>query len=693
MKRPLAAACFAFALTRLAASYLPPVAYLPLAAVFVCWLLFSCLSHKKGYWVLLPVCILAAVMMQTVFVFKLDKVCALAGEEHRLSVRVESASPGRQQGSARAELRVYELNGKRLPKRQQFGILCDDFPEFEPGEAFEGTFLLTTLEPDRYRRSLLSKNIYLTAECKELRYIGWPFTLQNYFLDLRQKMSAGIRRSLSKEEGTVLAAMSVGDDAGLPPNIRADYRRAGASHLLVVSGLHLSLLCGAFLGNRSISGKHRRARAVGAICMVIFLTLLTGANPSVRRAAVAAIVFYLGNLLLESADSFTSLGIAAFFAGFSGPYAYCDLGLQLSFTATIGILTASGQLCSLRHKAEKSGRWSQYLWVRTAELLLCPLMAALFTLPIQLLYGLELSGVSVLTNLLVTLFAGPVLVCGFSAGVLSLIPGASFAVRVFALIGGALTGIVNQIVHFCAELPIARLLLPREFSVFLWVVAAACIFLLRHLKARGVWWAALYLALCPGILCYSILTNRVVRVQSVGRPEQPCMILQQKQETIVVLQGEDYNEEQVRRFLEKKNIPQVSLLVDLRKEPRDAGISARQVVNVCKQPKGIAQSQQICGIITSELQLWDGALFLADIRGYKVALATGTCPLDTPLKVDFLLAGETLPQGICAGITAVRGRFDWQNNGQAVYYAPEGFLHVIRPGVSAQCYGGSNASQ
>ncbi|EJW92340.1 DNA internalization competence protein, ComEC/Rec2 family, partial [gut metagenome] len=173
-----------------------------------------------------------------------------------------------------------------------------------------------------------------------------------------------------------------------------------------------------------------------------------------------------------------------------------------------------------------------------------------------------------------------------------------------------------------------------------------------------------------------------------GIAEQPCIVLQQKQETIVVLQGGDYNERQVQKFLEHKNISRISLLIDLRKVPRDSGILAHEVINVSKQQKGTAQSQQICDIIASELRLSDGGLFVADIMGYKVALATGTCPLDTPLKVDLLLAGEIFQQGICAETTAVCGRFDWQNNGQTVYYAPNGFIQMIRPGFSAQCYGG-----
>lgn len=687
-------ACFAYALTRLTASYLPPAVYFPLAAVFVFGLIFSRIKHKKGYWILLPACLLAAMMVQTVFAYRASRIYEMAGKEHQLSVRVESASPGPHEGSARAELLVYEMDGTSLRWGSRFRVSCEDFPEFEIGETFEGTFLLKNLENDSYRWSNLSRNIYLLAECKQLRHLGSSLAPKFLFARLNQKMSAGIRRYLPKEQGAVLAAMSMGDRSGLTPAIRDAYRRAGVSHLLVVSGLHLSLICGAFLGNKPASGKHRKAKAVGAICMVLFIMLLTGASASIRRAAVAAVIFYLGALLLESADSFTSLGIAVFFAGFAGPYAYCDLGLQLSFAATFGILTASGQMRHLKRRAEKSAKWSRYLPVLLAERLLCSLMATLFTLPIQLIYGLDLSGVSVFTNLLVTLFAGPVLVCGFLAGLLSLIPGASFAVRVFALAGGTLTSIVNQIVKFCADLPMARLLLPRAFTVYLWVVLAFAVFGLRYLKARGSWWAALYLAVCPGLLFYTILTNRVVRVESVGRPEQPCIVLRENQETIVVLQGEEYNEKALQKFLYNQNIQEVSLLVDLRKEPRDAGILARNVVNVCQLQKGDAQSQQFCDIMTLELRLSDGALFLADVRGYKLALATSTCSLDTPLKVDLLLAGEKLPQGISAETTAVCGRFDWQKDNEiAVYYAPNGFLQVIRPGFTAQCYGGSNASQ
>ena len=64
---------------------------------------------------------------------------------------------------------------------------------------------------------------------------------------LQQKLSESLRREMHRDTGGVLAAMTVGDRSGLSAQLRSAYRGAGLSHVLVVSGMHVSILCGDIL--------------------------------------------------------------------------------------------------------------------------------------------------------------------------------------------------------------------------------------------------------------------------------------------------------------------------------------------------------------------------------------------------------------------------------------------------------------
>ncbi|MDE8723862.1 ComEC/Rec2 family competence protein, partial [Faecalibacterium prausnitzii] len=59
-----------------------------------------------------------------------------------------------------------------------------------------------------------------------------------------QKLSESLRRAMLRDTGGVLAAMTMGDRRGLSAPLRRAYRGAGLSQVLVVSGMHVSILCG-----------------------------------------------------------------------------------------------------------------------------------------------------------------------------------------------------------------------------------------------------------------------------------------------------------------------------------------------------------------------------------------------------------------------------------------------------------------
>ena len=139
---------------------------------------------------------------------------------------------------------------------------------------------------------------------------------------------------LDGDPAAFLTAMLTGERRGLSVEADADLSEAGLSHVLAVSGLHCGFL---YALARILCRDRRRAAAVG-IPLLIFFALMTGARPSVVRAAVMLSLYAAAPLVRRESDGPTALSAALMAILIQCPYAARSLGLQLSFGATAGLL-------------------------------------------------------------------------------------------------------------------------------------------------------------------------------------------------------------------------------------------------------------------------------------------------------------------------------------------------------------------
>ena len=137
--------------------------------------------------------------------------------------------------------------------------------------------------------------------------------------------------------------MCIRDRNYLSSALRSAYRGAGLSHVLVVSGMHVSILCGNVFGSvfgrrrRERSYRSRRVKALFTAFLALLLAGVTGFTPSVCRAAVAVWVSALGVWVYGASDALTSLAAAGILMTARNSYAVCDIGFELSFAAVLGL--------------------------------------------------------------------------------------------------------------------------------------------------------------------------------------------------------------------------------------------------------------------------------------------------------------------------------------------------------------------
>lgn len=147
----------------------------------------------------------------------------------------------------------------------------------------------------------------------------------------------------SARPGAILAqALVFGDGRRVPPDWKTGLRRAGLSHLLAVSGLHVGLILGGFWW--LLGGISNRLTAVCGASVLLLYGCLVGPRPSLLRAAVMALLVILAVATERPPQALNALCAALILILSLNPGAAFDLGFQLSFLATAGILLLTPRL-------------------------------------------------------------------------------------------------------------------------------------------------------------------------------------------------------------------------------------------------------------------------------------------------------------------------------------------------------------
>ena len=293
---------------------------------------------------------------------------------------------------------------------------------------------------------------------------------------LRRRFITNIRARLPGDEGTLLAAVCLGDKSAVSNTVAQDFRTCGLPHLLVVSGLHLSVV--AFGIYKLLKKLHLPARAVILLSTgaVLFFMLLVGLSPSVCRAGIMCGCLLMGRLTRRRADGLNSLGLAAVIILLGNPYAILDLSFQLTFAAAAGVLLFAPRLqvcfCHDRTDTRPLCRVRRFLTDGVAV----TLAASLPLIPLLVIRFGRLSLISPIANLLAVVPAGWML----SIGCLSLLLGqlpliGGFFTRVLLFPAGILARYLCRITALLSRLPLADVPIDKPWEQVL--LFAACLLL------------------------------------------------------------------------------------------------------------------------------------------------------------------------------------------------------------------------
>ena len=230
---------------------------------------------------------------------------------------------------------------------------------------------------------------------------GQGGALRAAIIDLRGSLATALADALPEPHASLSAAILLGRRGALPQDLATDLNATGTSHLVAVSGQNVSLVAGLLMASLAwLIG--RRPAAALALAALLGYTFLVGGQPSVQRAAIMGALYIVGVALGRQSSAPLALALAG--AAMTGwqPLLAKDVSFQLSFAATLGLMTLAPAL-SARAQA-MAARWphlAQFPATRPViELLAVTLAAIAFTLPITAINFDRISLVAPLANLL-----------------------------------------------------------------------------------------------------------------------------------------------------------------------------------------------------------------------------------------------------------------------------------------------------
>jgi competence protein ComEC len=360
------------------------------------------------------------------------------------------------------------------------------YPARAYGERLAATGKLETppiLEDFNYRDYLARQGVYSMLRQPLIKPVeaDQGSLIWAALIAFKARAAAVIAQILPEPHAALLTGILLGVETGIPRDLSDQFNATGTSHIVVISGFNIAIVAGLLMlvGTKAV-GK-RRATWI-ALAGIALYTLLVGASPAVLRAAVMGSLGVLALYLGRPTEARTSLVFSAVLMTALNPTTLWDVGFQLSFAATAGLVLLSPPLerAAERWLAALAGpRHARRALGLLSEALLVTLAAQIATGPLIVYHFGRLSLVSLLTNMLVLPVQPLVMLTGGLAALAGLLwlP----AGQVLGWLAWLPLAWTVEVVRWTAGLPFASLTLGR-FSPWLLAVLYAGL-------AAGLWLA------------------------------------------------------------------------------------------------------------------------------------------------------------------------------------------------------------
>ena len=222
------------------------------------------------------------------------------------------------------------------------------------------------------------------------------------------------KQPFNERQLSVIKALLLGQRQGIDRQLNDQYADAGVIHILAVSGLHVGIILWLLRAITAPFSRYqwRHFRSILIIVCIWAFAFITGASPSVLRAATMFSFLELGRAVGGQSNTFNSLMYSALLLLLLNPLQLYQVGFQLSYLAVIAILWIQPWLSSLYKPKYKIPR---LFW----DTMTVTVAAQLGVMPLSILYFHQFPGLFMVSNLVILPCLGILLGSGIGIILLS----------------------------------------------------------------------------------------------------------------------------------------------------------------------------------------------------------------------------------------------------------------------------------
>lgn len=317
------------------------------------------------------------------------------------------------------QVEVLALNNGKLPDRQKFILYFNNSLPVRAGDVFSASVKIEPIDTGSSKLYYYSNNIHFKLKLISFNKVNSTNNFYAILSNIRNSVEDKLFLNMSSDTAPTMCAITYGDDSYISEEFDTNIRRAGVSHVMVVSGMHLAIIMSGIFAVLDRLFYNRYLRCLLSAFCVFLICGICGFTMSITRAGLMYVLAAFAPLIFRENDSVNTLGTTVCIIIIANPYAIFSLSFLLSVSATYGVIALApfySELLSRRvHKENFVLRGAIAMVMNT-------LCAMLMTLPITIYCFSSVSLIAPLTNLAISYPVTWALTIVFYAIIISYVP-------------------------------------------------------------------------------------------------------------------------------------------------------------------------------------------------------------------------------------------------------------------------------
>jgi len=318
--------------------------------------------------------------------------------------------------------------------------------KLEVGDCFTADVKLRDFNNNTFKRNSFSDSVYLSGSISNITPTDNSDFLIKSAEKIRNYIKTVLRDNLNFSSAATAGALLFGEKDYFTDDYSLKVRKAGVSHVMVVSGMHLAIITGLILKLFKRKFFNRYLKAFIMLAVVGFLCLICGFTMSIMRAGVTYIIMAVGIAFDRYGTPENNLGGAVTAILCFSPFAIHSISFQLSVLSTFGILVIALPLTD-----KIKGKYDfNFVISYIIDSAVFSLSATLFTLPVVIYSFGGVSIVAIISNLVISFavtWALYATVCAIAVN--AIIPFTAFP---FFYAAGVILSYINFMIEYIGSL-------------------------------------------------------------------------------------------------------------------------------------------------------------------------------------------------------------------------------------------------